>query len=86
MEPNGKQYRDELVKIVRENVQVCQNKFGGKTLLATETEQAVLKVLNGLELILQNGLKARNTVNLKNITLSVNSFSFRYFKFRIIFY
>ena len=72
------QYRDELLKVIRENVTTCQLKFGGRTLLATEAETSVLKILNGFELILQDGLKARNGVNLKNISLSVNSFSLRY--------
>ena len=72
------QYRDELIKVIRDNVHICQTKFGGRTLLATETEPSVMKVINGLELILSDGLKARNAMNLKNITLSVNSFSLRY--------
>lgn len=72
------QYRDELIKIIRDNVQSCENKFGGKTLLATEAEQSVMRVINGFELILQDGLKVKNGVNIKSINLNVNSFSLRY--------
>ena len=38
---SSKEYRDNLIKIVRENVQICQMKFGGLTLLATENESSV---------------------------------------------
>jgi hypothetical protein len=31
-------YRDELIKVIRDNVQICEKKFGGRTLLATEAE------------------------------------------------
>ncbi len=72
------QYRDDLIKVIRDNVHICQGKYGGRTLLATEAEPSVMKVINGLELILSDGLKAKNGMNLKNITLNVNSFSLRY--------
>lgn len=71
------QYRDELLKVIKDNVKLCETKFGGRTLLATEAETSVVKVLNGFELILQDGLKTKNGVNLKNISLNVNSFSLR---------
>lgn len=71
-------YRDELIKVIRDNVQICEKKFGGRTLLATEAELSVMKVINGFELILQDGLKIKNGVNLKSINLNVNSFSLRY--------
>ncbi|XP_032777046.1 sorting nexin-29 isoform X1 [Daphnia magna] len=77
-ESGSMQYRDELIKIIRENVQNCEKKFGGKTLLATEAEQSVIRVINGFELILQDGLKVKNGVNLKSINLNVNSFSLRH--------
>ena len=72
------QYRDGLIKLINDNVKICQEKFGGRTLLATESEAAVVKVINGIELILQDGLKAKSLVNLKNISLNVNHFSLRY--------
>ncbi|XP_046649805.1 sorting nexin-29-like [Daphnia pulicaria] len=71
-------YRDELIKVIRDNVQICEKKFGGRTLLATEAEPSVMKVINGFELILQDGLKIKNGVNLKSINLNVNSFSLRH--------
>jgi hypothetical protein len=71
-------YRDELIKVIRDNVQICEKKFGGRTLLATEAEPSVMKVINGFELILQDGLKIKNGVNLKSMNLNVNSFSLRY--------
>ena len=58
------EYRDELVNIIQENVQICQSKFGGRTILATESEPSVLKIINAVELILQDGLKVRNRINL----------------------
>lgn len=72
-----KQYRDGLLKIINENVSCCKNKFGGRTLLATENEQSVLKIINGVEIILQDGLKAKSGLNLKNVNLNVNHFSLR---------
>lgn len=74
----NKLYRDALIKTIRENVEICRNKFGGRTLLATETEPSVVKVINSIELILQDRLKVKSAVNIKNINLNVNHFSFRY--------
>ena len=51
---------------------------GGRTLLATENEPSVAKVIGGLELILQDGLKPKVPVSLKNMNLNVNSFTLRY--------
>lgn len=77
-EDDSMKYRDELLKVIHDNVKICQSKFGGRTLLATETETSVVKVLNGFELILQDRLKSRNGVNLKHISLNVNNFSLRF--------
>lgn len=91
------EYRDNLIKVIRENVQICQMKFGGRTLLATENEPSVtikcenlfcnlnnsyfmkvVKIISGLELILNDRLKPiKAGVNLKNINLNSNNFSLR---------
>ena len=78
LEGGNVQYRDELIKVIRDNVRNCEKRFGGRTLLATEAEPSVVKVINGFELILQDGLKVKNGVNLKSMNLNVNSFSLRY--------
>lgn len=72
------QYRERLIKLIHDNVSVCKEKFGGRTLLATESEVCVSKAIGGLELILQDGLKPKVPVTLKNMNLNVNNFTLRY--------
>jgi len=64
---------------LHDGVEGCHAKFGGCTLLATESEPSVLKLIRAMELILQDQLKARPSpsvsANLRN--LNVNSFSLR---------
>jgi len=45
--------------------------------LATESEPCVLKIVNSVELILQDGLKPRSSSHIKNINLNVHNFSLR---------
>jgi len=72
------EYRDGLIQTINENVNFCQSKFGGRTVLATESEPSVKKVISAIEFILQNGLKPKSDkVNLKNINLNVSHFSIR---------
>lgn len=71
-------YRNRLINLIRDNTLICKDKFGGRTLLATESEPSVAKVIGGLELILQDGLKPKAPVTLKNMNLNVNSFTLRY--------
>ena len=71
------EFRDGLFKIIHENVKSCQSKFGGRTVLATESEPCVLKIIHAFELILQDGLKPKSSSQLKSINLNVHNFSLR---------
>ena len=83
-------YRNGLIKVIRDNVALCQSKFGNCTLLATESDACVAKVIQAVELILQDGLRHRNAsqsaLQLKNVNFNVNQFRLRLFCQYIIFF